>query len=61
MASSVTTPSVELMAKVAREEQGDEGDVDGQRRHLAGEKVAQTSSWRSRSAMMPDGVRSKWR
>ena len=61
MASVATIPSVVLIAKVAIRKS------TTKRRSIAStgiwpvKKERSTSSWRRRSAMMPDGVRSKWR
>ena len=61
IAAAATMPSVTLMAKVAPR------NSTTNKRSMAStgiwpvKKPRSTSSWRRRSAMTPDGVRSKWR
>ena len=54
-------PSVVLMAKVAARNSATKAMSMASTGIWPVKKLRSTSSWRSRSAMTPDGVRSKWR
>ena len=60
-ASVVTMPSVVLMAKVAARKSATKAMSMASTGIWPVRKPRSTSSWRNRSAMTPEGVRSKWR
>ena len=61
IASAATMPTVALMAKVATRNNATKPRSMASTGIWPVKKLRRTSSWRSRSAMTPDGVRSKCR